>query len=182
MFHLEFNVKNAMLLLFAAALTVVGCNSEGKNSSGNDGSIHAENTGESPKAQFKDPRVSAVYNHYLHVKDALVQADSKEAQLGSAALKAALKQINSSEGAAAAEKITRTADLAAQRASFNSLTREIEAVLKKSPVTRGEVFKQYCPMANEGDGGYWFSNDRSIRNPYYGDEMLDCGEVKEVIR
>ncbi len=182
MFHPEFSIRNTMLLLFAALFTVAGCNSGGKSNSGSDGSIHAENTGESPKAEFQDPRVSAVYNHYLHVKDALVQADSKEAQLGSAALKTALNQINSTEGAAAAEKITRTADLAAQRASFDGLTSEIEAVLRKSNLTRGEVYKQYCPMANEGNGGYWFSNDRTIRNPYYGDEMLDCGEVKEVIK
>jgi Cu(I)/Ag(I) efflux system membrane fusion protein len=35
-------------------------------------------------------------------------------------------------------------------------------------------------MANDDVGGYWFSESEEIRNPYFGDEMLLCGEVKEV--
>jgi Cu(I)/Ag(I) efflux system membrane fusion protein len=36
-------------------------------------------------------------------------------------------------------------------------------------------------MANEGKGGYWLSSQEEIMNPYYGDDMLHCGEVKETI-
>jgi hypothetical protein len=45
----------------------------------------------------------------------------------------------------------------------------------------GSIYVQYCPMANEGKGGYWLSSQEEIMNPYYGDDMLHCGEVKETI-
>jgi hypothetical protein len=37
-------------------------------------------------------------------------------------------------------------------------------------------------MANKGDGGDWLSTEKEIRNPYYGDEMLECGRVAEEIK
>jgi Cu(I)/Ag(I) efflux system membrane fusion protein len=43
------------------------------------------------------------------------------------------------------------------------------------------VYYQFCPMANNDQGAYWLSTEESIRNPYYGDMMLECGEVREVI-
>jgi len=36
-------------------------------------------------------------------------------------------------------------------------------------------------MAFDGKGGYWLSNSKEIRNPYFGDIMLACGEVTEVL-
>jgi hypothetical protein len=183
MSELESNLKTTLrLLAVAMILTVFGCNQTGEDRSGSQGSIHTADKGETRTAKFQDEKVSAVYHHYLHVKDALVQSDSKEARLGSAALRTALLEIGHSNGAAVAEKITKTASVEAQREQLNSLTTELEGILKKSPIASGEVYKQFCPMANEGNGGYWFSSDPAIRNPYYGDEMLDCGEVKDVIR
>lgn len=182
MSELRLNLRTTLSLLSAVLISVAGCNQTG-NDHASQGSIHpANNKGEISTASFRDDKVSAVYRHYLHVTDALVQSDSKEARLGSAALKTALREIGHSKGAEVAEKIARAKDLAAQREQLNLLTTEIEGILKKSPVASGEVYKQYCPMANEGNGGYWFSSDPAIRNPYYGDEMLNCGEVKEVIR
>ncbi len=40
-------------------------------------------------------------------------------------------------------------------------------------------YVQFCPMANAGNGAYWISEDAEIRNPYYGDMMLRCGETIE---
>jgi hypothetical protein len=51
--------------------------------------------------------------------------------------------------------------------------------MKHTKIDSGSIFVQYCPMANDGDGGYWMASSNEIRNPYYGDEMLNCGEVKE---
>ena len=44
------------------------------------------------------------------------------------------------------------------------------------------MYKQFCPMAFEGKGGYWVSTSEDIKNPYYGDKMLTCGKVVEVIQ
>ncbi len=42
------------------------------------------------------------------------------------------------------------------------------------------LYYQYCPMAFNDKGAYWISDKNEIRNPYFGDKMLKCGEVKTV--
>jgi len=32
------------------------------------------------------------------------------------------------------------------------------------------------------NGAYWLSETPDIRNPYYGEEMLTCGETKETLK
>jgi membrane fusion protein, copper/silver efflux system len=35
----------------------------------------------------------------------------------------------------------------------------------------------------DGDrGAYWLSEFEQIKNPYFGDMMLRCGEVREILR
>jgi hypothetical protein len=46
----------------------------------------------------------------------------------------------------------------------------------------GSVYVAYCPMANNNEGANWLSNDKEIKNPYFGDKMLRCGSVKETIQ
>jgi Cu(I)/Ag(I) efflux system membrane fusion protein len=41
------------------------------------------------------------------------------------------------------------------------------------------VYIEYCPMAFDFVGAYWISGEKAIKNPYFGDKMLTCGEVKK---
>lgn len=41
----------------------------------------------------------------------------------------------------------------------------------------GELFKLYCPMYD--GGSTWISDRKEIENPFYGDEMHNCGETVE---
>ena len=41
------------------------------------------------------------------------------------------------------------------------------------------VYYQYCPMAFNNKGAYWMSQDREIKNPYFGDKMLECGSLED---
>ncbi|MBK8045170.1 MAG: DUF3347 domain-containing protein [Haliscomenobacter sp.] len=41
------------------------------------------------------------------------------------------------------------------------------------------LFLQHCPMAFNNQGGDWVSAQPQIMNPYFGDEMLHCGIVKD---
>jgi Cu(I)/Ag(I) efflux system membrane fusion protein len=34
-------------------------------------------------------------------------------------------------------------------------------------------------MANNNKGAVWLSTEKEIRNPYYGDKMMRCGEILE---
>jgi Cu(I)/Ag(I) efflux system membrane fusion protein len=44
------------------------------------------------------------------------------------------------------------------------------------------TYYQYCPMANRDKGAYWFSETDEIRNPYFGEDMLGCGETRETLK
>ena len=43
------------------------------------------------------------------------------------------------------------------------------------------VYYQFCPMAINNKGAYWLSELKSIRNPYFGEQMMNCGETKETL-
>jgi hypothetical protein len=36
----------------------------------------------------------------------------------------------------------------------------------------------YCPMKKSN----WLSNEKTVKNPYYGSAMLTCGEVTGTIK
>jgi Cu(I)/Ag(I) efflux system membrane fusion protein len=37
-------------------------------------------------------------------------------------------------------------------------------------------------MAEDDSGAFWLSETEEIRNPYFGDMMLKCGENREIIK
>ena len=176
----------ANVTLSIALLAFAACSTDTKQKTADqadhDTTAHAETSASAPKPAFEDPKAAAVYEHYLHLKNALVEGNSKEAQSGAAALQTALSDAGNSRGADQAGKIASASDLSAQRTELEALTAEVESVLKASKMTAGVVYKQYCPMANDNKGGYWLSSDSEIKNPYFGDEMLTCGETKEEIK
>ena len=36
----------------------------------------------------------------------------------------------------------------------------------------------YCPMAFDNKGAEWLQRGTKINNPYFGDAMLRCGEIR----
>jgi len=54
-------------------------------------------------------------------------------------------------------------------------------IVKGGQLEKGMLYLEYCPMANNNTGAYWLSNEKEIKNPYFGDKMLKCGSVKEMI-
>ncbi len=132
--------------------------------------------------ELKDANSDLAYDQYLHLKDVLVLSDSTLAQTAAKDLAITLRKINGCENTAImADKIASGVSLKDQRVNFTSLSADLIAMFKHADITSGSMFVQYCPMANDGDGGYWLASETEIRNPYYGDEMLNCGEVKETI-
>lgn len=138
----------------------------------------SEKAAEMGNAEFKDEQVKKIFNSYLSVKDALVASDAEAAKNAAAELQAALK--DKKEVAAIAQNLATAEDINKQREIFSKLTKAMEPVLNGS-LSSGKIYKQFCPMAFEGKGDYWFSNSDQIRNPYYGDKMLKCGRVEKTI-
>ena len=132
---------------------------------------------------FKDAKVETAYNDYIQLKNALVASKPDEAKDAAGKLKTSLASVKEGKNAIAeATKISKATNLDEIRKTFSSLSNEMKTVVKAGQVLKGELFVEYCPMANNNTGAYWLSNEKEIKNPYFGDKMLKCGSVKETIR
>lgn len=130
---------------------------------------------------LKDSYAEVPLDQYLRIKDALVSSNPTEAQ-------AAAKHLDSlwttnSPGdqlLSSVRQIASTSDLAAQREAFYSLTQAYLVSLESNP---GEdtLYLQFCPMAFDFEGATWISREKVVMNPYFGDEMLNCGVVRKPI-
>jgi len=58
----------------------------------------------------------------------------------------------------------------------------IEAVRSRPEALPEVLFLMHCPMVKGDVGADWLQASESLRNPYFGDMMLKCGEVKAVIK
>lgn len=115
---------------------------------------------------------------YLAIKDALVKTDAAEA---SKAAKAFLKSNSNQKLNSSLEAIANTSDVKVQRQAFEMLSMDMYEVVKTGN-NESPLYKQYCPMAFDNKGAYWLAAEEEVNNPYFGDVMLHCGRVDEVIR
>ena len=130
---------------------------------------------------LKDSYAEVPLDQYLRIKDALVSSNPAEAQ-------AAAKHLDSlwttnSPGdqlLSSVRQIASTSDLAAQREAFYSLTQAYLVSLESKP-GEDSLYLQFCPMAFDFEGATWISREKVVMNPYFGDEMLNCGVVRKPI-
>lgn len=147
---------------------------------------------ETPEAFRK--QLTAFVQNYLPIKDALVKTDAKATQSAISPAKASLSKVDMKllENKAhniwmdllrpiqsSLDKITQTSDVEEQRKHFETLSDNLIEAIEYFGVVENTVYRQYCPMAFKDQGAYWLSSQKEIRNPYFGDKMLTCGEVKE---
>src|SRR5262245_53845937 len=76
----------------------------------------------------------------------------------------------------AARGVEQAADMNAAREAFGALSDAVIAAgnaekWKDAP----DVRVAYCPMVKKS----WLQKEETIRNPYYGNSMLTCGEFKK---
>lgn len=75
-----------------------------------------------------------------------------------------------------------TDDIAQLRNDFIALSNQIVDVVEGFSQLDKKYFVQQCPMANKNQGAIWLSDNQKIRNPYFGDVMLECGSVINTIQ
>ncbi len=82
----------------------------------------------------------------------------------------------------ALEKLTKNVraakDIDAARVVFILISEQMIMLAKSFPTTK-DLFVQYCPMADRNNGARWLSESKVVKNPYFGEAMLKCGEVTE---
>lgn len=136
----------------------------------------------SKTVSLKEPGIQAIYESYIVLKDVLVKGDEQGARDASKVLSGKLSAYKGCENTALiADKINTAKTLKDQRKEFTYLSSDVIALFKHAALNEGTIYVQHCPMANNGEGGDWLSSNKEIRNPYYGDEMLECGAVIEEI-
>lgn len=144
----------------------------------------------------KADQLKAVYDNYFAVKDALVKTDgamasAKAKDLANAINTVKMDQLKNDEHMVwmkvmndvkeDAEHISETKDTKHQRDHFVTLSKNIYQLIKVSK-TETPTYYQFCPMANDGKGANWLSKENTIKNPYYGSQMLSCGKTVETIK
>lgn len=133
--------------------------------------------------QLTDPKLQDIYNGYIKLKNMLVGSEAAGAHQSAAELSKSLSAYSGCENTALiADKIAASEDLKVQRKEFTALSSDVIALFKHAELKKGTIYVQHCPMANNGDGGDWLASEKKINNPYYGDEMLECGGVVEEIK
>lgn len=133
---------------------------------------------------------------YIQLKDALVATDSTLGlQKGNEFYNTLLKvQANDLKDPARsfwntiaeqlqrpAKELSQTEEVADQRIQFELISEALIKVLKVFGSPNQDYYIQYCPMAFGYQGANWVSQEANILNPYFGDEMLTCGVVKEAL-
>ncbi|MDH4091757.1 MAG: efflux RND transporter periplasmic adaptor subunit [Cyclobacteriaceae bacterium] len=73
-------------------------------------------------------------------------------------------------------------DIEQQRLAYADFNDALYGAIKMFGIAGETIYFQFCPMARKGEGAYWLSAIKEIKNPYYGDAMLTCGETKEIIK
>jgi Cu(I)/Ag(I) efflux system membrane fusion protein len=132
-----------------------------------------------------DSMMRALVAPYLKLKDELVRSDVKTS---SALAKEMLVLLSDKKYAfsrtnlkALLESLQKTEDIEVQRELFRLISNEMIQWASTTQSVSSKLYVQFCPMANNNKGAKWLSSEEQIRNPFYGDVMLTCGSVVEVI-
>ncbi|APU69729.1 MULTISPECIES: DUF3347 domain-containing protein [Christiangramia] len=135
--------------------------------------------------------MEAVFNNYFAIKDALVKTNATIANGKSAEWLTILKNLKTealtAEGQTAvtkvmpslmeaAKSIAATKDIGKQRETFKVLSKYMHDIISVYD-TNETLYYQYCPMQDAN----WLSKDKTVKNPYYGSQMLSCGSTVETI-
>lgn len=163
-------------------------------------------TQESSKEQYAmeteiDPeftkQITEVYNTYLLLKNAFVQSSSEAVVNAAEAVDRSLENADMTllEGETHMnwmeqlgvlktnlEQMIQNRDIETQREAFAAFSQVFYQCIHDYGLDGTTTYYQFCPMAFNNNGAFWLSEINEIRNPYFGDAMLTCGETKETLK
>jgi hypothetical protein len=141
--------------------------------------------------------IKGIVDAYLGVKNALVKDNTQDAATAGASVVTAVEKVDMKPMNDAQMKVwhevmddikehgqhisDNSGKIAHQREHLEMLSKDVETLAKTFGGGQ-KLYKEYCPMAFDNKGAAWLSESEEIRNPYFGSEMLECGEVKEELK
>lgn len=173
-------MRNSLLVtVLGLAFGLSACNSAVNNTAD---AVQTDSVDKAIGAESRGKMIAHAYESYLVLKDKLVKSNVAEIKVAATKLETDLSMVEGCEEAVSlAHQISNVDLIKDQRASFVNLSHDMITMVKNDTPAGEKIFVQFCPMANAGKGAYWLSGKEAIENPYYGDEMLDCGTVKETL-
>jgi len=142
-------------------------------------------------------QLTDVYQAYLKMKNAFVAKQFDKVQANAKAVQAALGKVDMEElkGENHVDwmkrlnvmkpniaKIVSTMNPGEQKAAFANFNKAFYESVKRFGLTGVTTYYQFCPMALNNKGAFWLSESADIRNPYFGSDMLTCGETRDTIQ
>jgi hypothetical protein len=201
-----------IFVLVIVALAYVACNN---NQSSKEGDASKTSTDTSTIAKIDttyvsevsptfnnvDPKLAAslktVVDHYLHIKNGLVNNSGDEAASGGKAMAEAIGKVDKSLLTAEqkkayddieddlkehAEHIGKNGgDIKHQREHFVMMSEDVYDLARAFGGGQ-PLYHDHCPMANDQTGAMWLSETREVKNPYFGGKMNECVKVQELIK
>lgn len=129
---------------------------------------------------FIDGMTGKVWHNYLEIKMALTREDAKKAKDVAKSMADSFSSERE-ELKSIAQQLAETDDIEKQRELFAAFTEKAGPMFEEA-LSKGTIYKKFCPMAFNNKGAYWYADVEEITNPYFGDKMLDCGSVKKTIK
>jgi len=121
---------------------------------------------------------STLLDPYLRIQTALASDKLDGVKQDAAALASAATALGATGKSLldASRQMERFRTIDDARAAFSNLTDALLAFSKATgSTTPTDVKTAWCPMQKRS----WLQKGEGIRNPYYGSEMLTCGEIKK---
>jgi hypothetical protein len=135
---------------------------------------------------------------YNNLKNALVASDTAKASAAALVLRTAADSLKVNEikgdstgviketavsftGAisGSAQALAAEKELINKRKEFEMIAESMWNLTRTVRYSGEKLYWQFCPMAFDNKGAHWISKEREIKNPYFGNEMLNCGSVED---
>ena len=195
-------MKSLIIGFATAANILTACNNSSDNTTAakqsnekNDVSTARQQQTATDTATFP---VKEIIAGYLQLKNALAKDNGKDAATAGGVIVAVLSKVDKTALSPDQQKvyadlqddINENAEHIAenankiehQREHFEMLSKDIADLIKTFGSGGQTLYKDFCPMADNGKGAIWISETKEIKNPYLGKRMPTCGTVKETIK
>ena len=195
-------VKMKLILGIALIFLLSNCDNRKEETTSTEVTPTEEETVKTVTHQFKtvdepfSEHVKNIIENYLLLKDDLVKTDAASAIKSAEVMRKSIESFdkklvianqrevyekNISVIKTEIDDIIKLTDITQQREIFAELTENVYQFAIAFGYSK-TLYYEHCPMALNDKGANWLSTESEIKNPYFGDEMLSCGSVKEEIK
>ncbi|HVG14028.1 MAG TPA: DUF3347 domain-containing protein [Chitinophagaceae bacterium] len=136
--------------------------------------------------------VQAIFDHYYALRNAITNSKPTDAIKAAVAFTTTVQSVNAKQMSAKelvafqsvqpkllslSQELAKTPDLTKQRNLFQGLSNDVIA-LRKEVKLPSPSYVAFCPMKK----AYWLTQEKEVKNPYYGSSMLNCGSISQTIQ